>query len=261
MPRAAKPFMYLAVMLLAVFAYSIFARALYPLLGLTAELDIYIFNKWLLVLLLGGVVLGLGLRREAGLITRANWRTLPLYWPMAVLAGLMWAGVDGLPSAEVFTKTVVFCIAVGITEEVMFRGLVFHWFQALSVRKIIVISATSFAFIHFAVGMSSEIASQVILGQALLAFALGLIFAAARARDVSVVIPIIVHAVFDVLVVSAQGSVSDTLDEGAQAGAGMLIVLLFVLAWGLWLLWKAGAPEYRTFAEGQERDSAKPTAA
>jgi hypothetical protein len=73
--------MYLALMLLAVYAYSLFARALYPVLGLTEELDIYIFNKWLLVVLLGGVVLGLGLRREAGLIARANWRTLPLYWP------------------------------------------------------------------------------------------------------------------------------------------------------------------------------------
>ncbi len=94
----------------------------------------------------------------------------------------------------------------------MFRGLVFHWFRARPVRTIIVISDTSFALIHLAVGLSSEIHPQVILGQAILALALGLIFAAARARDVSIVIPILIHALFDVLVVSAQGSISQTLD-------------------------------------------------
>jgi len=247
MSQSAKPFMQLALMLLAVYVYSILVSDLYALLGLRAELDIYMFNKWLLLLLLGGVVLGLGLRREAGLVARANWRTLPLYWPMAAMAALLWAGADGLPSADVFAKTVIFCIAVGITEEVMFRGLVFHWFRALPVRRIILISAGSFAFIHLAVGLTSRFDPQIIIGQALLAFSLGLIFAAARARDVSVVIPILAHAGLDVLVVSAQGSISDTLDNEAQAAAGMLFILSIVLGWGLWLLWKAPSAENRAF--------------
>jgi membrane protease YdiL (CAAX protease family) len=212
------------------------------------------------VVLLGGVVLGLGLRREAGLIARANWRTLPLYWPMAVIVVLVWAGADSLPSVEVFTKTVIFCIAVGITEEVMFRGLVFYWFRALSVRTIIVVSAASFAFIHLAVGLTSEIHPLVILGQGFLAFSLGLIFAAARARDVSVVIPILAHTGLDVLVVSAQGGISQTLDDNSQAAAGLLFIGSIVLAWGLWLLWKAPSPERHSFVAEQARD-VNPTAA
>lgn len=260
MSQSAKPFMHLALMLLAFYAYSFLARALYPVLGLTAELDIYIFNKWLLLLLLAGVVLGLGLRREAGLIARANWRTLPLYWPLALIVVLLWAGADGLPSAEVFTKTVIFCVAVGITEEVMFRGLVFHWFRAQPIRTIIVVSAASFAFIHLVLGLSSELPLEVVLGQAFLAFPIGLIFAAARARDVSVVIPILAHAVFDVLIVSAQGGISDTLDSDVESGAGMLFIVFIVLAWGLWLLWKAGSPENGAFIAKQQRD-ANPTAA
>ena len=241
MTESLRPFCFLVVMLLAVFAYSLLASALYPVLNLTDELDIYIFNKWILVVLIGLALVGLGLVRKAGLVADANWRTLPLYWPMAVVAGLLWAGVESRPSVEVIVKSIVFCLAVGISEEVMFRGLVFHWFRAFSVRKIIVISAGSFAFIHFAVGMFSAIDPLVIVGQAFLAFALGLIFAAARARDISVVIPILVHAGFDVLVVAAQGSVSETLDQSAEVGNGMLFIAALVLVWGVWLLWRAEA--------------------
>ena len=240
MPRSAKPFMYLASMLLAFYAYSMLARTLYPVLGLTEELDIYIFNKWLLLLLVGGAVLWLGSHRQVGLVAHANWKTLPLYWPMAVIAILTWAGAKGLPDGATFAKIVTFCIAVGIAEEVLFRGLVFHWFRVLPVRRIIIISAASFALIHLAVGLSSDFNPTVILGQAVLAFALGLIFAAARARDVSILIPILAHIVFDVLVISAQGGVSQTLDEESQAAAGLLLIGAMVLAWGFWLLWKAG---------------------
>lgn len=255
MSSSEKPYLYLALMLVAVYAYSIFAQSLYPLLDLIDELDIYVFNKWLLVLLLGAVVFGFRMRRSAGLVARANWRTLPLYWPMALMAGLVWAGANGLPGTEVLVKTVIFCIAVGITEEVMFRGLVFHWFRQHSVRMVIVISAASFAFIHLAVGLSSTFPTEVIVGQAFLAFSLGLIFAAARARDTSVLIPIIIHAGLDILVVSAQGGVSETLDNEAAAASGLLVIAAIVLAWGLWLLWRAGAAEHRAYFASQQRDT------
>ncbi len=248
MSGTTRPFSYLALMLLAFYAYSFMARALYPILDLTAELDIYIFNKWLLMILLIVILAALGLRREAGLIPKANWSTLPLYWPMGVIVLLLFAGANDLPTAEVVVKTTIFCIAVGFTEEVMFRGLVFYWFKALSIRKIILISATSFAFIHFILGLSSEFPVEVIFGQAVFAFSGGLIFAAARARDVSVVIPILVHAVLDIMVVSAQGGISQTLDTEAQAPAGMLFIVAMLLAWGLWLLWKSGSPTRGSFA-------------
>ena len=255
MAQSEKPYLYLVLMLVVVYAYSVVARMLYGPLGLTEELDIYVFNKWLLVLLLGCVVFGLRLRRAAGLVPGANWRTLPLYRPMALMAGLVWAGADGLPSAEVLTKATIFCAAVGISEEVMFRGLVFHWFRDRSVRTVIVISATSFAFIHLAVGLSSTLPVEAIVGQAFLAFALGLIFAAARARDVSVLIPILVHAGLDIAVIAAQGSVSETLDSEAANASGLVVIATIVLAWGLWLLWRSGDAERRTYSDDQPRDT------
>ncbi len=259
MTRFAKPFVFLAVMLLAVLLYGVLASGLGPMLGLTAELDVYIVNKWLMVLLLVGVVLALGVRREAGLVARVNWRTLPLYWPMAVILGLLWLGADELPSIEVFAKILIFCIAVGISEELMFRGLVFHWFRELPVRGIVLVSAAAFGSVHL-VGLASQIHPAVILAQAYFAFALGIIFASARARDVSIVLPILVHAAFDVVALSAKGSVSATFENVPQAVTGMLFAGTIALAWGAYLIWKLDGTKargvtrertlYRTHASG-----------
>ena len=59
---------------------------------------------------------------------------------------------------------------------------------------------------------------------------------------------------FDVLVVSALGGISETLDRDAQSGAGMLFIIIIAYAWGVWLLWKAGSPEHGSFVTEQDRD-------
>ena len=242
MTQLSRPLLLLVTMLLAVLVYSALASLLLAPLGLTAELDYYVANKWLLALLLVSMVLVLGVRQETGLIARVNWRTLPLYWPMALIAGLIWLGDTNPPGAEAFIKIVLFCTAVGISEELMFRGLVFHWFREIPVRGIVLISAAAFGSVHL-VGLASDIHPAVILSQAYFAFALGIIFACARARDVSIVLPILVHTVFDIAAVSAKGSVSQTFENVPEMVTGMMFTGTIALCWGLFLLWKLGKTE------------------
>ena len=169
-----KPLTYLALMLLAIVLYSFVAAELIAPLDLTSELDTYIVNKWLLVVLVLGFVVIAGLRREAGLVAKANWRTLPLYWPMYLLGALAWLGAAGTPSAVDAAKMLIFCIAVGITEEVMFRGLVFHWFRELPVRYVVLISAAGFGSAHL-MGFAADMHPAVVLSQVYLAFSFGVI--------------------------------------------------------------------------------------
>ena len=237
MTKIAKPLTFLALMMLSVHLYSLLAAELRPLLGLTSEPDYYIVNKGLFAILLLGAVLGAGLHRQAGLVGQVNWRTLPLYWPMALILGLIWLGSQNPPSATDAAKILVFCLAVGISEELMFRGLVFHWFRQLPARGVVLVSACSFGAMHLA-GLATEIHPAVILSQVYFAFAVGLIFANARARDFSILLPIAVHAGFDFLAVSAKGSVSQTFENVEQMVTGMLIAGTIALVWGLFLLWR-----------------------
>ena len=242
MTQFAKPLIFLALMMLSVLLYSLLSGELRPVLGLTSELDYYIVNKWLLAILLLGAVLSAGLRRQAGLVAQVNWRTLPLYWPMALIVGLIWLGSESSPSVIDAARILAFCVAVGISEELMFRGLVFHWFRGLSPRSLVLVSASSFGAMHLA-GLGTEMHPAVVFSQAYFAFALGVIFAGARARDVSILLPIAVHAVFDFLAISARGSVSQTFENVEQMVTGMLFAGTIALAWGLFLLWRLKAKD------------------
>jgi len=231
--------------------YSALAGRLFRSFGLTDENDVYLLSKWLLAGLLLGLVLLRGEARVAGLVARANWRTLPLYWPLGLTAGLIWMGSTEPSNPLEVLKIFWLCVAVGLTEELIFRGLVFHWFRAASVRNIIAVSALSFGAMHL-IGLASEIPVAVVLAQVFFAGSTGLIFAGARARDTSILLPIAAHSLFDFLAITPRGSVSRSFDNVEQVVAGMLISGSIALAWGLFLLWRAksGTGPRRSEAEG-----------
>jgi len=235
-----KPLILLATMMAGLTLYSYLAGHLFRRFGVSDETDLYLFNKWLLAALLLAIVFFRGEVRASGLVPRANWRTLPLYWPLALTAGLVWMGSTTLPSPLQALKILLLCVAVGLTEELMFRGLVFHWFRAQSIRTIVVISALSFGGVHL-IGFASELHPAVVLSQVFFACALGLIFAGARARDSSIVLPIAMHALFDFLAITPHGTVSRSFDNVEQVVTGMLVSGSIALAWGLFLLWRAGS--------------------
>lgn len=131
--------------------------------------------------------------------------------------------------------------------------------RELPIRGVILISAAGFGAVHL-IGLLSELHPAVVLAQAYAAFALGLIFAGARARDVSIVVPIFAHTVFDFLALSAQGTVTQMFENVPQVVGGMLFSGTIALVWGLWLLWKAKGLAERRLDEQQSSDQASAAA-
>jgi membrane protease YdiL (CAAX protease family) len=197
-------------------------------------------NKTIFAVGLLVLVYGLKLQRQCGLVFKANWRTLPLYWPMALIAGLTLAtGINTDTSGSMLAIIFVTVIVGSFGEELMFRGLVFHWFRDLSVRKQILISAFSFGGLHLlGVGIDFEI----ILAQVYFAAGLGLVWGYARARDYSIMIPILTHVIFNLIVIGSKGGVVEgaTSAPPEQVVIGVLAVGTIGWAWGGFLLWKAG---------------------
>ena len=138
-------------------------------------------------------------------------------------------------------------LAGSFAEELMFRGLVFHWFRDVSVRKQILISAFGFGGLHL-LGLTSGIEPAIILAQVYLAASFGIIFGYARARDYSIMIPIMVHIVFNLVTLGSKGGIAEAASSAptGQVVIGMLAVGSFTWAWGGFLLWKAGKNNHFT---------------
>ncbi len=90
--------------------------------------------------------------------------------------------------------------------------------------------------------MLSGIELAVILAQVYLATAFGIIFGYARARDYSIMIPILVHFTFNFITLGSKGGVVEAASTAPveQMVIGMLAVGTIPWAWGGFLLWKAG---------------------
>jgi len=90
--------------------------------------------------------------------------------------------------------------------------------------------------------LRSGIEPAVIFAQIYLAASFGIIFGYARARDYSIMIPILVHIVFNFITLGSKGGVAEAASSGSteQVVIGILAVGTFTWAWGVFLLWKAG---------------------
>ena len=227
---------------LAMFLFNEAMNLVKPVFEPVTQMGFLMINKTIFAIGLLIVVYALRLQRQCGLVFKANWRTLPFYWPMALIAGLTLAsGINTDTSGSMLAIILVTVIVGSFGEELMFRGLVFHWFRDLSVRKQILISALGFGGLHL-LGLRSGIEPAVIFAQIYLAASFGIIFGYARARDYSIMIPILVHIVFNFITLGSKGGVAEAASSGSteQVVIGILAVGTFTWAWGVFLLWKAG---------------------
>ena len=182
---------------LAMFLFNEAMSLVKPVFEPVTQMGFLMINKTIFAIGLLIVVYALRLQRQCGLVFKANWHTLPLYWPMAVIAGAtLTTGINTDTSGSMLAIIFLTVLAGSFGEELMFRGLVFHWFRDLSVRKQILISAFGFGGLHL-LGLTSGIEPAVIFAQIYLAASFGIIFGYARARDYSMMIPIMVHIVFN----------------------------------------------------------------
>ncbi len=206
------------------------------------QLGFMTINKSILTAGLLIFVYSLKIQRQCGLVFKANWRTLPLYWPIALIAGLtLTAGINTDTSGSTMAILLLMVLVGSFGEELMFRGLVFHWFRDLSVRKQILISAFAFGGLHL-LGLLTEINPAIIFSQVYLAASFGVIFGYARSQDYSIMIPIMVHIIFNAITLGSQGGVVEaaTTAPAEQVVVSLLAVGTITWAWGGYLLWKSG---------------------
>jgi membrane protease YdiL (CAAX protease family) len=200
-----------------------------------------LLNKGLLAVLLLVFVAMTGQLRAAGLAGGMNLRTLPDYWPMFLLMALILGGPVSPPETGMLLALAGIAFSVGFAEELMFRGLVFHWFRDQSVRRQILISALAFGGAHLG-GLLVTDAAAVIVAQSIFASGVGAIIASARARDRSIWLPIVIHAGFDFAAFAAAGSVGGALVDSPATVVRLLVAAIIVWLWAARLIWRA--PRY-----------------
>lgn len=237
-----KASLYLFSLYLAMFLFNETFVLVKPLFEPITQMGFMMMNKTIFALGLLIFVYTLKIQRQCGLVLKANWRTLPLYWPMALIAGgTLTTGINTDTSGSMLAIIFMTVLTGSFIEELMFRGLVFYWFRAVSVRKQILISGFGFGGLHL-LGLTSGIEPEVIFAQVYLAASFGIIFGYARARDYSIMIPILVHIVFNFITLGSKGGVAEAASSAPteQVVIGILAVGTFTWAWGGFLLWKAG---------------------
>lgn len=237
-----KATLYVCSLYLAMFLLGEVLILVKPLLEPISGQGLQMVNKVIFAVSLLVVVYKLKLQRSCGLVLKVNWRTLPIYWPFAlVAAATLSTGITTDTSISVLAIIFVTTLAVGIGEELMFRGLVFYWFKNLSVRKQILVSAISFGGMHL-LGLLSNIDSTIIFAQVYFVAGLGITVAYARARDYSIMLPIMVHFVFDFITIGSKGGVENAAATAPpeQMVVGILAVGTIAWIWGGFLLWNAG---------------------
>ena len=233
--------------------YSMLIGSVAHVIGLEGELAHYLLNKGLFAALLLLLVLTLGHRHLVALNCKPRLSTLALFWPMLLIALMITAGAEH-PATDPRTLVMLFLIAtaVGIGEEILFRGYVLHWAAFGGVRFQIVVSGLTFGAVHL-LGLGSSIPAPVILAQVFFAAALGMIFASARIRDNSLCLPILVHALFNFFAFRAAGGIRSTFEHPEQVIPGMLLAGTIALAWALVLIYRA--PGFRNAIADQQHSS------
>ena len=237
-----KACLYIFSLYLAMFLFNEVFNLVRPLLEPITNMGFMMVNKTIFAIGLLIFVYTSKLQRQCGLILKVNWRTLPIYWPMAVIAGLtLTTGINTDTSGSMLAIIFMAVLSGIFVEELMFRGLVFHWFREVSVRKKILISGFSFGGLHL-LGLASSIDPVIIFAQINIAASFGIIFAYARAKDYSIMMSIMIHFVFNFITLGSKGGVEEAASSAPaeQMVIGMLVISIIPWAWGGFLLWKAG---------------------
>jgi membrane protease YdiL (CAAX protease family) len=188
--------------------------------------------------------------RDVGLNAPTSSRSLLLAWlPMIyIVAGLGFSVSFGLPPAGVVMLILINTLFVGLSEELMFRGVLLQAFRsALSIWPAVILTSVAFGAIH---SMNVFITGNLVdaLVQSTAAFVSGLIFIALRLRTGSLWPSIIVHALWDfatfTMIASQAPDAPSVIDGDGPTILLRLFPILVVLPnglYGLWLMRNIGA--------------------
>lgn len=198
-------------------------------------LTLMMISKWVTVIYVIGLACWLKLSSEIGLTFEGNWKSLVLYWPIALVMLLSMAGGWNSNEASLVIQIALLAIAVGINEEVIFRGFFFHYLRKLTPVSTVLISSLAFGLMHFA-GLFANIPVDIVMAQVYFAAGFGTIIGNAKARYAGLAIPIFAHAVFDFAAIGAKGGVQELLVYDPTITFGLLFAGTIMWVWGIWLL-------------------------
>jgi hypothetical protein len=181
---------------------------------------------------------------DVGLNRRPAPRSLRLAWlPMLYIgAGLGLAVAFGLPPAGVLGWILLNTFLVGLSEELMFRGVLLQAFRrTVAIWPAVALTTLAFGAIHaLNVFVTGDLRTAVL--QAAAAALSGLLFISLRLRTGSLWTGIVVHGLWDfaTFTVSASRSVdSQDVGSGSRVTLMTFMPMLLVLPnalYGLWLM-------------------------
>lgn len=172
-----------------------------------------------------------GWRHAIGLIAPTAWR--PALVPILAVTLLLGLSVlSGLPAPATLLLLAVNAAFVGLSEELMFRGVLLSALLArLGVRRAALVGAIAFGAIHSAnVLVTGELGPAV--GQSVMAIGMGLWATAIRLRTGSLLVPIVLHGLWDLALFSVLATGEEAGFALAVSGAAVLLIpVLGVWAW------------------------------
>ena len=177
---------------------------------------------------------------QLGLVEPTSCRTaLPAILAVALLMAL--AVANGLPATSVLIFLVVNAMAVGLSEELAFRGVLLRaLLGAYSVRRAVLISAVSFGAVH---SLNALMTGELVpaLFQSCLAVGMGMWAANIRIRTGSLYLPMVLHGLWDLaLLIVLNGVAGTTLALAVSVAA-----LAFAAGLGVWGWRSVGAEPSR----------------
>lgn len=166
---------------------------------------------------------------QLGLVEPTSCRpALPAVLAVALLMAL--AVANGLPATSVLIFLVVNAMAVGISEELAFRGVLLRaLLGTYSVRRAVLISAVSFGAVH---SLNALMTGELVpaLFQSCLAVGMGMWAANIRIRTGSLYLPMLLHGLWDLaLLIVLNGVAGTTLSLAVSVAA-----LIFAAGLGVW---------------------------
>lgn len=173
--------------------------------------------------------------------------TLRVLWFPLIYLGLLFgvALVLGLPAQRVMLFLAINTLLVGLSEELMFRGILFRAFLTrLGLWPSIIATTAMFGSVHILNGFGTGDWSAAVV-QAMAAALSGITLMAIMLRTGSILVAMAYHAAWDFATFTVAAAQATTPASGASPGtlASVLVPLGFVLPnalYGLYLLRHAG---------------------
>ncbi len=189
------------------------------------------------------VVIRIAGLRGAGLRGSSGWRGIRLLWlPSLYIAGFLGVATQlGLPAMPVMAMILLNCALVGLSEELMFRGVLLGAFREAAGTKVAVFASTLiFGAVHslnvFVIG---DLGAALVQSGA--AFISGLMFAALRIRLGSVWPGVLVHTLWNfgtfLMLAAGDGALLRAAPTDAPPLLAYLVPLVLVAPNGLYALW------------------------